>query len=103
MASSDVIETALRRAARRAYEIGRLEGALGRGAVAGLFALPGFLLCHRDPVAALCLAGFALVVAAGFFRGGGFAAGTLSGALAGIVPCLLPAAIADSVAFALGS
>jgi len=94
MVSSEIAETALRRAARRAFELGRIEGALARGAAAGLLALPAFLLCHRDPFAALCLGGFALVLAAAWIRGEGFAEGARAGAIAGIAPCLLPAAIA---------
>jgi hypothetical protein len=83
----------LRVAARRAYEAGRLEGALLRGAAAFALALPGFLACGRGAWAALCLSGFALVVAAGRVRGGGFEQGVRAGAAAGIVPCLFPAAL----------
>ena len=106
MASSETFDTAVRRAARRAYERGRAEGALMRGAVAAVLAMPGLFLCHPNPAAPLCLAGFALVVAAGRFRGGAYEEGTRAGALAGIAPCLLPAAIqaaggnACAVAFA---
>ena len=63
------------------------------GAGAAVFASPGFLVCNRTPAAAACLAGFALAVMAGRFRGEGYEQGTRSGALAGILPCLLPAAI----------
>jgi hypothetical protein len=94
MASFEIAEDALRQAARRAYEIGRLQSALTRGAAAGLLALPGFLLCQRSSLAAICLGGFALVVAAAWVRGEGWAEGARAGAIAGIVPCLLPAAIA---------
>ena len=55
MTVSEIAETNLRLAARRSYEIGRLQGALWRGAVAGLFALPGFLVCNQSSLAGLCL------------------------------------------------
>jgi len=81
----------LRVAARRAYELGRLKGALTRGAGAFVLALPGFLACGRTPLAAACLAGFALVVGIGRQRGGGFEDGVRAGVVAGLLPCLLPA------------
>ncbi len=93
MTLSELSDTSLRLAARRAYELGRLEGALWRGAAAALFALPAFLTCGRTPVSALCLAGFALVVAAGRVRGGAYEEGAHAGAIAGIAPCLLPALV----------
>ena len=93
MAASDVAEVSLKLAARRAYEVGRLEGALLRGAAAALLAMPGFLLCNQTPWAAVCLTAFALVVAAGRVRGEGYDEGARAGALAGILPCLLPAAL----------
>jgi hypothetical protein len=93
MTASEIAETNLRLSARRAYELGRLQGALWRGALAGLFALPGFLICNQSPLAGLCLAGFALVVTAGRFRGEAYEEGTQSGAIAGIAPCLIPVVI----------
>jgi hypothetical protein len=90
MTVSEIAQTNLRLAARRAYEIGRLHGALRRGAFAGLFALPGFLICNQSSLAGVCLAGFALVVAAGRMRGEAYEEGTQSGAIAGIAPCLIP-------------
>jgi len=93
MTASDVLESSLRLAARRAYERGRLEGALRRGAAAVLLALPAFFVCTRSPVALLCLSGFGLVVAAARLRGEAYDRGASSGALAGILPCLLPAAL----------
>jgi hypothetical protein len=93
MALSESSVATLRLAARRAYERGRLEGALWRGCAAAALAMPGFLVCNQTPLAAVCLAGFALVVAAGRFRGEGFEEGSRAGALAGILPCLLPAAV----------
>jgi len=93
MAVFELTEPSLKIAARRAYERGRLEGALWRGAGAAILAMPGFAVCNQTPWAGLCLAGFALVVAAGRLRGLSFEDGTRSGALAGILPCLLPAAV----------
>ena len=93
MTASEVFDTSLKLAARRAYERGRLQGALLRGAAAAILATPGFLICNQTPWAAVCLAGFALVVAAGRVRGEGYEQGARAGALAGILPCLLPAAV----------
>jgi len=95
MATSEVFvaPAGLASAARRAYEIGRLEGALLRGAAAAALAMPGLLLCGQRGWAAACVAAFGLVVAAGRMRGGPYEAGSRSGAIAGIVPCLLPAAV----------
>ena len=93
MTLSEISETNLRRAARRAYEFGRFEGALWRGALAALFALPGFLMCNRNPLAGFCLVGFALVVVAGRIRGAAYEEGARAGAIAGVVPCLLPALV----------
>lgn len=93
MTLSEISERNLHLAARRAYEIGRFEGALWRGALAALFALPGLLVCNGTALAAFCLAGFALVVVAGRVRGGAWEDGTRAGAIAGVAPCLLPAAL----------
>jgi hypothetical protein len=95
MAAFEVVEVSpkLKLAARRAYERGRLQGALLRGAAALLLAAPGFLACGQSRWAAACLAGFALVVAAGWMRGEGYSEGSRAGALAGILPCLLPVSI----------
>jgi hypothetical protein len=83
----------LRFAARRAYERGRWNGALWRGAVAAALALPSFTICNQTLWAAVCLAGFGAVVAAGRVRGEGYEEGSRAGACAGILPCLLPAAV----------
>ena len=93
MAVSDFAEAPLRVEARRAYERGRLQGALRRGAFAALLATPSFFVCNQTPWAAVCLAGFALVVVAGRMRGESYDDGARAGALAGVLPCLLPAAI----------
>ncbi len=93
LSDSEPVPWALRLAARRAYERGRLRGALVRGAAAAALAMPGFLVCNQTAWATACVAGFALVVAAGRFRGESYEAGSRAGALAGILPCLLPAAL----------
>lgn len=93
MTRSELLETTLRQAARRAYERGRLQGALLRGAGAALLALPAFWLCRGEISAAICLAGFALVVAAARWRGEEYDDGARAGAMAGILPCLLPALV----------
>jgi hypothetical protein len=93
MTVSELAAAPLRLAARRAYEFGRLQGALWRGSAAAVLAMPSFLVCNQTSWAGVCLAGFALVVAGGRMRGEGYETGTRAGALAGILPCLLPAAI----------
>jgi hypothetical protein len=93
MILSEIADSNLRLSARRAYELGRLEGALWRGTLVALFALPGFLVCNGTPIAALCLGGLALVVVAGRVRGEAWADGARAGAIAGLAPCLLPAAM----------
>ena len=95
MAASDIVQfpPKLRIAARRAYERGRLEGAMLRGGVAALLAMPGFEVCQRTPLAAACLVAFVLVVIVGHYRGEGYGEGARAGAIAGILPCLLPAVI----------
>jgi len=80
----------LRRAARRAYEVGRWNGALARGAAGALLATPAFLICNRTPLAAACLSGFALVLVAARARGGPWWEGARTGAIAGILPCMVP-------------
>ena len=91
MTLSEISETNLRFAARRAYELGRLNGALWRGSLAALLALPGFLVCSQTPLAGFCIAGLALVVVAGRLRGSAYDEGARAGAIAGVAPCLLPA------------
>lgn len=93
MVTSELSARDFRGAARRSYERGRLAGSLARGAGAFALALPGFFACGRTPLAAAFLAGFALVVAAGCFRGEGFEEGVRAGVVAGILPCLLPAVL----------
>jgi hypothetical protein len=93
MAVPDTFEDTLERAARRAYERGRMQTALMWGAVAAALTLPGFFVCNRSTLAWVCLGGFALAVTAGRFRGEAYEDGVRSGMLAGVLPCLLPAAI----------
>jgi hypothetical protein len=95
MAASEAFEApaGLAAAALRAYELGRLRSALVRGTAAAALAAPGLLLCGQRGWAGACVAAFGLVVAAGRMRGGAWEAGSRSGAIAGIVPCLLPAAV----------
>ena len=93
MAVSELSQVSLKLAARRAYERGRLAGAFWRGAAMAAIAMPGFFVCNQTPWAAVCLAGLGLVVAAARVRGESFEDGARAGALAGILPCLLPAAV----------
>jgi len=81
----------LQKSARRAYELGRAQGALWRAALVALFALPAYRSCNSSPLAALCLGGLTLAVAAGRFRGGDWERGSRTGAIAGVAPCLFPA------------
>jgi hypothetical protein len=85
------VDASVRRAARRAYELGRLNGALVRGALAAAAAVPAFLVCGRTPAGAACLAAFGVSVAAARFRGQEWEEGAVTGALAGLAPCLMPA------------
>jgi len=89
--TTEMREAALRVAARRAYEAGRFNGALLRGAGLLAIAFPGFLACGRTPVAALCLGALVAVVIAARWRGEGWDMGARAGALAGLIPCLMPA------------
>ena len=82
---------ALRREARRAYEIGRLKGAFLRGAGACALGLPGYLAFGRTPPAAACLAAFVLAVIVGRVLGRRIEEGVRAGVAAGVLPCLLPA------------
>ena len=93
MSVFEMADARLRGSARRAYEIGRLQGAMKRGLLAAMVATPSFLVCGQSSWAAACLAGFGLVVAAGWLRGQDYGDGVRAGALAGILPCLLPAAL----------
>lgn len=87
---SEKSELALRAAARRSYERGRLKGGLLRGAGALALAFPGFLVCGKTPAAAACLLGLAVAVVLGRIRGEAYEEGIRAGFLAGILPCMLP-------------
>jgi hypothetical protein len=87
---SDVV---LRQAARRAYELGRFRGAVWRGAGMTALAAPAYLVCNRTPAALLCLVSLGLAVLAARFRGEDYEQGARAGALAGVLPCLLPAVV----------
>ena len=86
-------DIALRRAARLAYERGRFHGGLWRGAAIVVLAGPAFLVCNRTSLALACLTGLGLAVLAARFRGEDYDQGARAGALAGVLPCLLPAAV----------
>jgi hypothetical protein len=83
----------LKRAARLAYERGRLQGAIWRGAAMTALAAPAYSVCNRTPAALFCLVALGAVVLASRFRGQGYEQGARAGALAGVLPCLLPAAL----------
>src|SRR5262249_27477922 len=91
VAISEISDRKLRLAARRAYERGRLKGAVARGAGALILAIPGYLVCGHSSLAMACLIGLGLVVALGRLRGEEYEDGVRAGFLAGILPCLLPA------------
>lgn len=93
MAVSEAFDVSLRAATRRAYEVGRIEGAFARAAGAAALATPALLVCHPATWAVCCLGGLALVVFAGRVRGEDFGDGSRAGAIAGTVPCLLPVAM----------
>jgi hypothetical protein len=87
-----VAEENLTARARRAYERGRLRWALARAAVAVAVAAIGLTGCPSPVAPAACAGALGVVVAACLWRGGGWARGARLGFLAGLAPCLLPAA-----------
>lgn len=93
MEISEATVESLRATARGAYERARLRSALLWGAAAVVLAFPAYRVCGRSPAAGACLAAFGAVVAAARFRGGAFEDGARAGVVAGILPCLLPAAL----------
>src|SRR5262249_24634225 len=56
-------------------------------------AAPAYFVCNRTSVAFLCLLALGSVVLASRFRGGDYEQGARAGALAGVLPCLLPTAV----------
>ena len=91
--AAEILDASFPRSVRRAYELGRARGAALRGAAALLLGLPAFLVCGRTPAAALVLTALGVAVAAARQRGEGFEDGARAGVAAGILPCLLPAAL----------
>jgi hypothetical protein len=87
-----VAEKDLAALARGAYERGRLRWALARGAAAVAVAAVGLAGCPSPTAPAACAAGLGVLVAACLWRGGAWARGVRLGFLAGLAPCLLPAA-----------
>jgi hypothetical protein len=78
--------------ARRAYERGRLRWALERAAAAAAIAAVALVGCAAPGAPAACVAALGALVAACLWRGGSWARGARLGFLAGLAPCLLPAA-----------
>src|SRR5262249_9557978 len=92
-AAFEMSDFALRRAARLAYERRRLQGAIWRGAAMTALAAPAYFVCNRTSVAFLCLLALGSVVLASRVRVGDYEQGARAGALAGVLPCLLPTAV----------
>src|SRR5258708_8424808 len=87
-----VAEKQLTARARRAYELGRLRWALGRGAAAAAVTAVALAVCPSPAAPAACAAGLGVLVAACLWRRGAWARGARLGSFAGLAPCLLPAA-----------
>ena len=87
-----VAEADLAARARRAYERGRLRWAIQRAAAGTAVAAVAVIGCSapRGPAASAAVLG--LVLAACLWRGGAWARGARLGFVAGLAPCLLPAA-----------
>jgi hypothetical protein len=88
-----VAEATLAVAARRAYERGRLRWALRRAVAATAVSALAMVGCAAPGGPAACAAALGIVVAACLWRGGAWARGARLGFLAGLAPCLLPAAV----------
>ncbi|HVT14853.1 MAG TPA: hypothetical protein VHQ90_01565 [Thermoanaerobaculia bacterium] len=78
--------------ARRAYERGRLRWALGHTAAAVAISAVALVGCPQPGGPAACAAALGIVLAACLWRGGAWSRGARLGFLAGLAPCLLPAA-----------
>jgi hypothetical protein len=85
-------ETDLAVRARRAYERGRLRSAFRRAAVAMAVTALALIGCPSPGGPAVCAGVLGLVLIACVWRGGDWARGARIGFLAGLAPCLLPAA-----------
>jgi len=86
-------EAALIVRARRAYERGRLRSAVWRAAAAVAVTALALIGCPSPDGPAACAATLGLVLIACLWRGSVWARGARLGFLAGLVPCLLPAAV----------
>ncbi|HVT58497.1 MAG TPA: hypothetical protein VHR45_08855 [Thermoanaerobaculia bacterium] len=95
-------EAALTMRARRAYEHGRLRWALRRATLAAAVSMVALAGCpaYRWPV--VCATALGAAVAAFLWRGGAWARGARLGFLAGLAPCLLPAALRCAHAYGRG-
>jgi hypothetical protein len=78
--------------ARRAYERGRLRWALGRAVAATAIAAVALVNCPARGGPGLCAVALGLLLGACLWRGEAWARGAQLGFLAGLAPCLLPAA-----------
>jgi hypothetical protein len=79
--------------ARRAYETGRVRWALTRALAATAVSCIALAACPERGGPGLCAALLGAILAAALWRGGAWARGARLGFLAGLAPCLLPAAV----------
>jgi hypothetical protein len=79
--------------ARRAYETGRLRWALGRALAATAVSAVALVGCVERGWPAACAAALGVVVGVCLWRGGVWGHGAQLGFVAGLAPCLLPAAV----------
>jgi hypothetical protein len=86
-------ETSLAVRARRAYEHGRLRSAFQRAVAATAVTALALIGCPSPAGPAVCAAALGLVLVVSLWRGGSWGRGARLGFLAGLVPCLLPAAV----------
>lgn len=92
MTAEMTAEATLLARAHRAYERGRLRWALGRTAAAIAVTAVALVGCPAPGRSALCAAALGIVLAACLWRGGTWSRGARLGFVAGLAPCLLPAA-----------
>ncbi len=88
-----VDEADLAARARRAYERGRLGWSVRRAVAAVAITGIALVSCSERAAPASCAATLGIVLAACLWRGGAWARGARLGFLAGLAPCLFPAAI----------
>jgi hypothetical protein len=91
VAAADPVDDLARRA-RRAYERGRLRWAVSRALAAVAVAAVALIGCAAPGSSAACAAALGVLIASCLWRGGAWAGGARLGFLAGLTPCLLPAA-----------